>query len=56
MKKRNLKISFKFFFLVRLNTSYRCDYFLILGFEENLVSQLTWFDSNNLLWIHCHQI
>ena len=32
-------------FLVRLNISYRCNFFLILCFQENLVLQLTWFDS-----------
>ena len=31
-------------FLVRLNTPYRCDYFSILGFQENSMSQLTWFN------------
>ena len=35
-------------FLVRLNTSNVCNYFLILSFHENLVSQLIWFDFNQL--------
>ena len=40
-------------FLVRLNTSYMCNYFLIQGCYENLVSQLTWFDlKQNIRFIY----
>ena len=38
-------------FLLKLNTSYRCDYLLILDFQENVVSQLTWFDSYQIFII-----
>ena len=44
IKKKKFSKILKLFFS-KINTSCKCDYFLILGFQENEVSQLICLDS-----------
>ena len=41
LSKKKIFLNYSICFLVRINNSYRCDHFGILGSQENLVSQLT---------------
>ena len=48
MKKKNFENHSNYFF----STSYKCDYFLILDLQKNLVSQLTWFKCSRTYRTH----